>query len=130
MLMKNNKIGILLVLMLIVGICGLLYPAVSQYWNSKTQSRAVSNYQDILASINTDDYTEYFDAAHLSAFIDVPVTIPRVGLGDKTCSPNGILSMFNNIPSGVHKEINFLQGSDHGYLPEPDFQKWYKYTFD
>ena len=73
---------------------------------------------------------EYFDAAHLSAFIDVPVTIPRVGLGDKTCSPNGILAMFNNIPSGVHKEINFLQGSDHGYLPEPDFQKWFKYTFD
>lgn len=73
---------------------------------------------------------EYFDAAHLSAFIDVPVTIPRVGLGDKTCSPNGILAMFNNIPSGVHKEINFLQGSDHGYLPEPDFQKWYKYSFD
>lgn len=73
---------------------------------------------------------EYFDAAHLSAFIDVPVTIPRVGLGDKTCSPNGILSMFNNIPAGVHKEINFLQGSDHGYLPEPDFQKWYKYSFD
>jgi hypothetical protein len=73
---------------------------------------------------------EYFDAAHLSAFIDVPVTIPRVGLGDKTCSPNGILAMFNNIPSGVHKEISFLQGSDHGYLPEPDFQKWYKYSFD
>ena len=73
---------------------------------------------------------EYFDAAHLSAFIDVPVTIPRVGLGDKTCSPNGILAMFNNVPSGVHKEINFLQGSDHGYLPEPDFQKWYKYSFD
>ncbi len=73
---------------------------------------------------------EYFDAAHLSAFIDVPVTIPRVGLGDKTCSPNGILAMFNNVPSGVHKEINLLQGSDHGYLPEPDFQKWYKYSFD
>ena len=73
---------------------------------------------------------EYFDAAHLSAFIDVPVTIPRVGLGDKTCSPNGIIAMFNNIKKGVHKEINFLQGSDHGYLPEPDFQKWYKYQFD
>ena len=73
---------------------------------------------------------EYFDAAHLSAFIDVPVTIPRVGLGDKTCSPNGILSMFNNIPKGIHKEISFLQNSDHGYLPEPDLQMWYKYSID
>ena len=61
---KNNRIGILLVLMLFVGVCGLLYPSVSQYWNTKTQSRAVTNYQEILASIKTEDYTAYFDAAH------------------------------------------------------------------
>ncbi len=73
---------------------------------------------------------EYFDAAHLASLVKIPVTIPRVGLGDKTCSPNGILAMFNNIPKGVRKEINFLQGSDHGYLPEPDFQQWFKYQFD
>ena len=62
--MKNNKIGILLVLMLFVGVCGLLYPSVSQYWNTKTQSRAVTNYQEILASIKTEDYPAYFDAAN------------------------------------------------------------------
>ena len=62
--MKKSKIGILLVLMLFVGVCGLLYPSVSQYWNTKTQSRAVSNYKDILASIQPEDYTTYFDAAH------------------------------------------------------------------
>ena len=61
---KNNKIGILLVLVLFVGVCGLLYPSVSQYWNTKTQSRAVTNYQEILASIKTEDYTAYFDAAN------------------------------------------------------------------
>ncbi|MBQ3252199.1 MAG: class C sortase [Oscillospiraceae bacterium] len=61
--MKNNKIGILLVLMLFVGVCGLLYPSVSQYWNSKTQSRAVTNYQELLASIKPEDYTAHFDAA-------------------------------------------------------------------
>lgn len=61
--MKRDKIGILLVLMLFVGVCGLLYPAVSQYWNSKTQSRAVANYQDILASIQGEDFTAYFDEA-------------------------------------------------------------------
>ena len=48
--MKRNKIGILLVLMLFVGVCGLLYPSVSQYWNSKTQTRAVENYREILDS--------------------------------------------------------------------------------
>ena len=76
------------------------------------------------------DGMEYFDAAHLAAFIDVPITIPRVSLGDTNCSPNGILSMFNNIPKGIHKEINFLQNSDHNYIPEPDFQQWYRYEFD
>lgn len=61
--MKNNKIGIILVLMLFVGVCGLLYPSVSQYWNTKTQSRAVVNYQEILASIKPEDYDKYFDEA-------------------------------------------------------------------
>lgn len=61
--MKKSKIGVLLVLMLFVGICGLLYPSVSQYWNTKTQSRAVANYQDVLASLKAEDYTAYWDAA-------------------------------------------------------------------
>ena len=58
--MKNNKIGILLVLMLFVGVCGLLYPSVSQYWNSKTQTKAVENYREILESLKKEDYDAYF----------------------------------------------------------------------
>ena len=61
--MKNNKIGILLVLMLFVGICGLLYPSVSQYWNTKTQTRAVENYRERLESIKPEDYEVYFQEA-------------------------------------------------------------------
>ena len=61
--MKKDKIGILLVLMLFVGICGLLYPSVSQYWNSKTQSRAVENYQEILNSLKQEDFTALFQEA-------------------------------------------------------------------
>ena len=60
---RNNKIGILLVLMLFVGVCGLLYPSVSQYWNSKTQTRAVENYQDILDQLQPADYEKYFQEA-------------------------------------------------------------------
>ena len=61
--MKKSKIGILLVLMLFVGVCGLLYPSVSQYWNSKTQTRAVENYQEILNSLKPEDYDAYFQEA-------------------------------------------------------------------
>ena len=61
--MKRDKIGIFLVLMLLIGVCGLLYPAVSQYWNSKTQTRVVGNYQEVLASLNQDDYEVFFREA-------------------------------------------------------------------
>lgn len=61
--MKRDKVGILLVLMLFIGVCGLLYPAVSQYWNSKTQTRAVGNYQEILNSLKKEDYSMFFQEA-------------------------------------------------------------------
>ena len=61
--MKKDKVGILLVLMLFIGVCGLLYPAVSQYWNTKTQTRVVENYQAILDSLKQEDYTSFFQEA-------------------------------------------------------------------
>ena len=63
--MKKSKIGIFLVLMLFIGVCGLLYPSVSQYWNSKTQTRAVENYQDILNSLKPEDFDAFFVEADL-----------------------------------------------------------------
>ena len=62
--MKKSKIGIFLVLMLFIGVCGLLYPSVSQYWNSKTQTRAVENYQEILNSLQPEDYDAHFQEAY------------------------------------------------------------------
>ena len=61
--MKRDKIGIILVLILFIGVCGLLYPSVSQYWNSKTQTRAVENYQEILNSLQPADYDVFFQQA-------------------------------------------------------------------
>ena len=61
--MKRDKVGILLVLMLFIGVCVLLYPSLSQYWNSKTQTRAVENYQDILDSLKEEDYSALFRQA-------------------------------------------------------------------
>ena len=61
--MKKNKIGIVLVLMLFIGVCGLLYPSVSQYWNTKTQTRAVENYRDILDSLQPEEYDSFFEQA-------------------------------------------------------------------
>ena len=61
--MKRDKVGILLVLMLLIGVCALLYPSVSQYWNTKTQTRAVENYQEILNALKPEDYEAFFQEA-------------------------------------------------------------------
>lgn len=60
---KRDKIGIILVLMLFIGVCVLLYPSVSQFWNSKTQTQAVENYQQILDSLQEEDFTALFEQA-------------------------------------------------------------------
>ena len=62
--MKNRKVGILLTLGFLVGICILLYPAFSDYWNSKTQSRAISDYEAVLDNLSADAYAALFDQAH------------------------------------------------------------------
>ncbi len=61
--MKKDKVSIILVLMLFIGVCVLLYPSISQYWNYKTQTRAVEDYQQLLDSIKKEDFSKYFDAA-------------------------------------------------------------------
>ncbi|MBR5520107.1 MAG: class C sortase [Clostridia bacterium] len=76
--MKGHKIGLLLVFMLLIGVCVLLYPSVSQYWNTKTQTRAVENYQEILNSLQKEDYEVFFQEAEryntALAELDFPLT--------------------------------------------------------
>ena len=62
--MRNRKTAIFLTLGFLVGICILLYPAFSDYWNSKTQSRAITNYESVLENMKPEDYTAVFDQAH------------------------------------------------------------------
>ena len=42
----NHLITILLVLIFLLGLSLLLYPAVSDYWNSKHQTRAIAVYSE------------------------------------------------------------------------------------
>ena len=102
--MKRRKTGILLVLMLFIGICGLLYPSVSQYWNSKTQTRAVENYQDILNSLKEEDYTLFFQEAE--------------EYNTKLYSINNPL--LNYSQAGVYEEIlNINKNGIMGYISIP-----------
>ncbi len=62
--MRKHKTVIFLTLGFLVGICILLYPAVSDYWNSKTQSRAITNYESVLENLNVADYSAIFEDAY------------------------------------------------------------------
>lgn len=64
---KKKKSGrgstILLVAIFFVGLCVLLYPTVSDFWNEKRQSQAIINYDDLIVDLTPEDYTEYFRKA-------------------------------------------------------------------
>jgi len=61
---KRGKLStILLVLVLIVGLSLLLYPSVSEWWNERFQSRAISSYTEQIARIDNDQYQELWESA-------------------------------------------------------------------
>ena len=62
--MRKHKTVIFLTLGFLVGICILLYPAFSDFWNSKTQSRAITDYESVLDNLDENEYSAIFERAH------------------------------------------------------------------
>ena len=61
--MKNRKTTIILLITFFIGLSVLLYPSISSYWNSKTQSQAIVDYESMLAKYKPEDYTAIFEEA-------------------------------------------------------------------
>ena len=62
--MRKHKTVIFLTIGFLVGVCILLYPAFSDFWNSKTQSRAITNYESVLENLKPEDYAAIFEQAY------------------------------------------------------------------
>lgn len=62
--MRSRKTAIFLIIGFLVGISVLLYPAFSEFWNSKTQSRAIVDYESVLEDLEPEDHTAMFQAAY------------------------------------------------------------------
>jgi len=60
---KKGKVKIIFIIMFILGIIILLYPSISQYYNSFVQSSAVSNYDKLFVNMKDKDYSEDFNKA-------------------------------------------------------------------
>ena len=61
--MKNRKTTVILLISFFIGLSVLLYPSISSYWNSKTQSKAIVDYESMLAQYKPEDYTAIFAEA-------------------------------------------------------------------
>lgn len=60
---SNTIINILLVLILLAGLSLLLYPSVSDYWNSFHQSRAIVQYAEQVSLLDENQYEELWTSA-------------------------------------------------------------------
>lgn len=62
--LRKNISTILLSAALLVGLCLLVYPTFSDWWNSVHQSRAIATYTEDVAQIDNSQYDEMLEAAH------------------------------------------------------------------
>lgn len=61
--MKQKLSTLILLILFFVGLSVLLYPAISDFWNSKTQSQAIIDYESLLDQLPQEDYSGIFENA-------------------------------------------------------------------
>lgn len=60
---KNNSSNIILTMMFFIGLSLLLYPSISDYWNSFHQTRAIADYSNQVAELDDHEYYETLEKA-------------------------------------------------------------------
>ncbi len=61
--MKRHFTTVLLLLILLIGLALILYPTVSNWWNSFHASKAISDYAEQVATLDDDQYEELWEEA-------------------------------------------------------------------
>ena len=61
--MRNKLFTVLLIVIFLAGLSLLLYPSVSDYWNSFHQSRAIVQYAEQVSLLDEDQYEELWTSA-------------------------------------------------------------------
>ena len=61
--MRKHLSTIVLVILLLIGLSLLLYPTVSDYWNSFHQTRAIATYAENVAALDNASYDAIWEAA-------------------------------------------------------------------
>lgn len=61
--LKKNRSTVILLLVFFIGLSVLLYPTVSNYYNSFHQSRVIESYTEQVEALSEEEYTAMLDAA-------------------------------------------------------------------
>ena len=61
--MKKHWTTLLLIRVFVTGLSLLLYPTISDVWNSLHQSRAIADYTDSVAQLDENDYAQVWQEA-------------------------------------------------------------------
>ena len=61
--MRKHLSTIVLIIVFLIGLSLLLYPTVSDYWNSLHQSRAIASYAEQVANLDNDTYDQLWAEA-------------------------------------------------------------------
>ncbi|MBQ8348978.1 MAG: class C sortase [Ruminococcus sp.] len=62
---KSGKIStIILIIILLVGLSVMLYPIISNWWNERVQSQVISNYNQTVAHMDSDETERLLAEAH------------------------------------------------------------------
>ena len=63
MKIRDRIFTVLLIVVLVVGLSLLLYPTFSDWWNSRVQTKLITNYNTIVSSLKEEDHSELWDSA-------------------------------------------------------------------
>ena len=119
--MQSKKSTIILLITFFIGLSVLLYPSISSYWNSKTQSEAIINYEAMLASYKPEDYSAIFEAADLYnqelAKLEYPfIHHAQIGTYWQTLDISGTGMMgYLTVPK-ISQELPIYHGTDDSVL--------------
>ena len=121
--MKKSHIStIILIIALLVGLSLLLYPTVSDYWNSLHQSQAIASYADDVTKLSEAEYAQiWLDAKAYNMELIVRHN-PYLLSEDQTMDYETLLNLSGNgimgyieIPS-IHCSLPIYHGSDESVL--------------
>lgn len=121
--MKKHVSTLLLILIFFIGLSLLLYPSVSDYWNSLHQTRVIEDYDAVLKELTPADYSAFFAAAEtynrMLREVEFPLMYHEEVAGYEemlNIGGNGIMG-YISIPK-IDVELPVYHGTSEGVLQE------------